>query len=349
MKLTILSALAFSLPLVLPEALPTPSCPVTNVNAPQLDPVTQAYIDATSRRPSPFTFPLPEIRDGYQNNVSNPSTEITTKILSLPVGPTGNVTTYLYKPESDNREDGEKDLLPVLAFFHGGAWIFGGPKSYEGLITDLIRESGAAVFFVDYTLSPEAVYPVAIEQCYAAVQWLLEHGEELGVDPAKMGFGGDSAGGQISAAVSLLSIKRETPLPKYQVLIYPVTDISPEGTRFRELTRDPGVTPPRDRFVVSLYAPDVKSRLEDLASPGRASDEDLAKFPETLTIVAEVDNLRQEGEDFGRRLQKLGVRAVTIRVLGTVHGFVSIKALAQTPAARATMELVGYKLRKALC
>ncbi|KAG0127201.1 Alpha/Beta hydrolase protein [Tuber indicum] len=346
MRFTISSILVFSLPLVLAETFPAPSCPVTNVTT-LLDPVTQAYTDAVSRRPSPFTFPLPEIRDGYQNNVSNPSIEITTKILSLPVGPTGNVTAYLYKPKPDDRE--KEDPLPVLAYFHGGAWIFGGPKSYERLITDLVLESGAAVFFVDYTLSPEAVYPVAIEQCYAAVQWLIEHGEEFGVDPEKMGFGGDSAGGEISAAVSLLSIKLKTPLPKYQVLIYPVTDISCEGTRFRELTRDPSVTPTRNSFAVSLYAPDVNSRLEDLASPALASDEDLAKFPETLIIVAEVDHLRQEGEDFGRRLQKLGVRAATLRVLGTIHGFVSINALAQTPAARATIELVGHQLRKALC
>ncbi|KAG0133198.1 Alpha/Beta hydrolase protein [Tuber indicum] len=345
MKFTILSVLAFSLPLVLAET-PAPSCPVTNVTTPQLDPITQAYADAISSRPSLFAFPLPEIRDGYQSNVSDP-TEFTTKILSLPVGPTGNVTAYLYKPVSGERKKG-KDLLPVIAYFHGGGWVFGGPKSYRGLVTNLIRESGAAVFFVDYTLTPKVAYPVPNEQCYAAVQWLLEHGEKLGVDPTNMGFGGDSAGGELSSSVSLLSIKRKTPLPKFQVLIYPATDLACESATFKEFPNGPGLTTDEIHFAASLFTPDPKSRLEDVASPGRASDEDLAKFPETLIVVAEVDPIRQQGEDFGRRLQKLGVRAAIIRVLGTIHGFASIDVLSEVPAAKATIELIGYKFKKAL-
>ncbi|KAG0638385.1 alpha/beta hydrolase fold-domain-containing protein [Tuber brumale] len=343
MKFTTSSVLAFSLPLALAATIPAPSCPATT---PQLDPITQAYADATSSMPSLFAFPLPEIRDGYQSNASNPSTEFTTKTLSLPVGPTGNVTAYLYAPVSGERKKG-KDLLPVIAYFHGGGWTFGGPKSYQGLVTNLIRETGAAVFFVDYTLNPKAAYPVAIEQCYAAVQWLLEHGEKLGVDPTNMGFGGDSAGGELSASVSLLSIKRKTPLPKYQVLIYPATDLACESATFMKFPNGPGLTVDDIHFAVSLYTPDPKSRLEDVASPMRASDEELAKFPETLIVVAEVDPIRQQGEDFGRRLQKVGARVATIRVLGTIHGFISIDALSKAPAAKATIELIGYKFKKA--
>ncbi|KAG0633324.1 Alpha/Beta hydrolase protein [Tuber brumale] len=352
MKFTVSSVLIFSLPLVLAEIIPAPTCPVTNATTPEVDPTTQAWLELNSNNPSPLTVPIAEARaatEASQGSFPVPSIEITTKILSLPVGPTGNVTAYLYKPESGDRGDGEEDLLPVLVYFHGGGWIIGGPRSYKRLVLDLIRESGAAVLFIDYALSPEVVYPVAIEQCYAAVQWLLEHGEKLGVDPERMGFAGDSAGGELSPAVSLLSIKRKTPLPKYQVLIYPVLDLSCESATYREFAQGPGLIPDSIRAVLSIYTPDVKSRLEDIASPARASDEDLAKFPETLIITAEVDPLRQEGEDFGRRLQRLGVRAATFRVVGTAHGFVSINELAQTPATRATIELIGYKLKKALC
>ncbi|KAG0133147.1 alpha/beta hydrolase fold-domain-containing protein [Tuber indicum] len=353
MKLTIPSALILSLPLVLAETIPAPApaCPVKNGTIPELDPVTQAWLEVVSGNQSIFTLPIPEARAAIEAAQGNftPSIEYTTKILSLPVGPTGNVTAYLYKAESDDEGEEGEDLLPVIAYFHGGGWIFGGPKSYERFITELIRETGAAVFFVDYALSPEVVYPVAIEQCYAAVQWLLEHGEGLGVDPEKMAFAGDSAGGELTPAVTLLSIKRKTPLPKYQVLIYPVLDLSCESATYREFEQGPGLGADALRSAISVYTPDPKSRLEDIASPARASDGDLAKFPDTLIIVAEVDPLRQEGEDFGRRLARLGVRAATFRVVGTAHGFVSINELAQTPATKATVDLIGYTLKKALC
>jgi len=155
--------------------------------------------------------------------------------------------------------------------------------------------------------------------------------------------------GQMSAAISLLSIKRNTPLPKYQVLFYPITDLTCESPAYTEFAQGPGLTPETIRYLGSLFTPDAKSRLEDIASPARASDEDLAKFPETLIIAAEVDPLIQDGENFGRRLQKLGVQVATIRALGLVHGYASINALSQTPSARATIELVGLKLKRALC
>jgi len=154
--------------------------------------------------------------------------------------------------------------------------------------------------------------------------------------------------GQMTAAVTLLSIKRRTPLPKYQVLFYPITDLSCESPAYKEFAQGPGLTVDTIRYSINLFAPDVKSRLEDIASPARASDEDLAKFPETLIIVAEVDPLVQDGEGFGRRLQKLGVRAATIRVLGIIHGFANINPLNATPEGKAAVELMGLKLKKAL-
>ncbi|RPB00865.1 hypothetical protein L873DRAFT_1804631 [Choiromyces venosus 120613-1] len=299
-----------------------------------------------------YTLPIPVARAAFEaamGNISEPSPiKITTKILYLPVGPTNNVTVYFYKPEFGDGKEGQ-DLLPVLVYFHGGGWILGNPKIYERTVIDLIHETGAAVFFVYYTPSPEAVYPVPIEQSYSAVQWLLERGDMIGVNSTKMGFVGDSAGGAMSAAVILLSIKRKTPLPKYQVLFSPVTELSCESETYREFAQGPGLTLATARWMVSAYAPDVNSRLQDIASPARASDEDLAKFPETLIIVAEVDMLRQDGEDFGRRLQKLGVYTTIFRALGTIHDFVTLNPLAKIPATRAAIELAGLKLKKALC
>jgi len=154
--------------------------------------------------------------------------------------------------------------------------------------------------------------------------------------------------GQMSAAISLLSIKRNTPLPKYQVLFYPITDLSCESPAYTQFANSPGLNVDTIRYLIGISSPDPKSRLEDIASPARASDEDLAKFPETLIIVAEVDPLVQDGEDFGRRLQKLGVKVATIRALGVIHGYASTNALSHTPAARATIELVGLKFKRAL-
>ena len=152
----------------------------------------------------------------------------------------------------------------------------------------------------------------------------------------------------MASALSLLAIHRKTPLPKALVLFYPVTDISCESATYREFANGPGLVPETLRWMIDAFAPNTTVRTDAIASPIRAADADLAKFPETLLVVAEVDPLREEGEMFARKLAKNGVYVTVMRAEGTVHDFVMLNALANTPATRGTIELAGVKLRKAL-
>lgn len=234
----------------------------------------------------------------------------------------------------------------------GGGWILGSPNTHRRLVLDLMESTGAAVFFVNYTRAPEAQFPVQDEQSFAAVSWLHagDNAAKLGLDHQRTAFAGDSAGGQLAAAVNLMSIQkgRKHLLPRFQVLFYPVTDLAVESCTYTTFAQGPGLAAATLRWMANAFVPRREDRRSILASPLLASEKLLAQFPETLVIVAEVDPLRDEGEAFARRLSASGVSTTAMRALGTVHDFVLLNALANTPAARLAIEVAGSGIRKAL-
>jgi acetyl esterase len=232
--------------------------------------------------------------------------------------------------------------------FHGGGWILGDKDTHDRLTREIAVGANAAVVFVDYDRSPEARYPVAIEQAYAATKYVAEHGPELGLDPSRLALFGDSVGGNMVAAVTLLAKQRGGPHIDLQVLCYPVTDARFDTASYREFADGPWLTRRAMQWFWDAYLPDTSSRGLITASPLNASLDELAGLPEALVMVDENDVLRDEGEAYARKLSRAGIRVTTLRVNGTIHDFMLLNAIADTPAVRAAIRQANDILRGVL-
>jgi len=213
-------------------------------------------------------------------------------------------------------------LAPGLAFFHGGGWVIGSLDTHDNLCRALANRTGAVVVSVDYRLAPEHRFPAAAEDCWAAASWLAEHGDEFGVDGTRLAVAGDSAGGNLAAAVALLARDRGAPRLRHQTLIYPVTDADFDTASYRDNAEGYLLTRAGMQWFWDHYVPDAERRRDGYASPLRA--EKLAGLPPALVITAEYDPLRDEGEAYAARLRDAGVPTTRTRYDGQIHGFVGL-------------------------
>ena len=238
--------------------------------------------------------------------------------------------------------------LPVALFVHGGGWVVGGKDTHDRLVRDIAHGAEVAVVFVDYSRAPEARYPVAVEEVYAALAWVRGSGRSIALDPARVALVGDSAGGNIVAAVTLLGRTRGGPTADLQVLLCPATDTSFTQPSYAEFADGYFLTRAGLQWAWDQYVPDRSSRAASTVAPLRAAASDLTGLPPALIITAEFDILRDEGEAYARRLTAAGVRVTATRDLGTIHAFTVLNPLAHTPAARAAVAQIAQTLRDAL-
>lgn len=233
-------------------------------------------------------------------------------------------------------------------YFHGGGWVLGGFDTHERLVREIAIGAHAAVVFVNYTPSPEAKYPVPLEQAYAATKWVAENGQTINVNSSHLAVVGDSVGGNMAAAVALLAKDRGGPKIKYQVLFYPVTDANfdtPSYTAYQDgyfLTRE------AMKWFWDNYTSNQTNRKEPTVSPLQASIEQLRGLPPALIINGEFDVLRDEGEAYAHKLIEAGVPVTGLRYHGTIHDFVMLNPLADTPATRGAIEQASQMLNRIL-
>ncbi|BBX33020.1 lipase [Mycolicibacterium mageritense DSM 44476 = CIP 104973] len=237
--------------------------------------------------------------------------------------------------------------LPVVLYIHGGGWVLGNAATHDRLVRELAVGAHAAVAFVEYDRSPEAQYPVAIEQAYATAQWITQHGATEGLDAARLAVAGDSVGGDMAAAVAIMAKQRGDVTLVHQSLYYPVTDAGQDTGSYREFAEGPFLTAKAMAWFWDCYLPEVAMRSEITASPLRATIDDLRGLPSALVIVDENDVLRDEGEAYARKLTAAGVRATSIRFNGIIHDFMMLNSVRETAAATAAVELAIHTLRKA--
>ncbi len=321
------------------------------VNAPVLDDRTQWFLQFLRdlKRPQVFEVSLEEARAMYirgQQLFTLPKAPVTLVDRAIPVGPNGSVKVRVFFPEGSRPEAG--DELPVVMMLHGGGWVLGDAETYDDFARTVANGALAAVVFVEYTRSPEARYPVALEECFAVTKWIAEHGRELGVDSSRLAVAGDSAGGNLSAALCLLAKQRGGPRIAAQVLLYPATGSNFDTPSFQQFATGHFLTAEAGRWFWHQYAPDRAADQEPTACPLVASLDQLKDLPPALIITAECDVLRDEGEAYARRLTQAGVAVTCTRFLGTIHGFMSINALAETAAAKAAVAQMNGTLREAL-
>jgi acetyl esterase len=228
-------------------------------------------------------------------------------------------------------------------YVHGAGWVFGNSHTHDRLIRELADGTGAAVVFPNYSLSPEARYPTAIEESYAVVSWVAEHGAEKELDGSRIAIAGDSVGGNMSAALTLMAKERSGPELAAQVLFYPVTNASFDTGSYDEFAEGYFLRRDAMQWFWDQYLPDEAERNEVTASPLRATNEQLAGLPPALVITAEADVLRDEGEAYASKLREAGVPVVATRYQGIIHDFVMLNALRGTNAAGAAIgQATGY-------
>lgn len=297
-----------------------------------LEPAAKAFAEANNS--PPYLFELgPEqgraaLHEAQSGATSRPDAEIAD--LTIPNGPHGDVEVRVVKPV------GARGTLPVVLFVHGAGWVFGDTVTHDRLIRELADGIGAAVVFPGYRRSPEARYPSALEECYTVARWIADSGDEHGLDAAHMAVAGDSVGGNIAAALTLLAKQRSGPNFAAQVLFYPVTNADFD-TRSYHLFAE-GYHLRRDAMIWFWDQYSTESQREEItASPLRATTEQLTGLPPALVITAEADVLRDEGEAYANKLRAAGVPVTTRRYRGTIHDFVMIDAMADSDAAQAAI------------
>ncbi|WP_445360874.1 alpha/beta hydrolase [Microbulbifer sp. EKSA005] len=238
--------------------------------------------------------------------------------------------------------------IPAFMYFHGGGWVLGDYPTHERLIRDLVQRSGAAAVYVDYTPSPEAKYPTAINQAYAATQWVAENGEKIGVDGSRLAVAGNSVGGNMAAVVALMAKEKGTPDLQFQLLLWPVTDANFNNASYKQFAQDHFLTRDMMKWFWDNYTTDPKQRNEIYASPLRASKSQLVGLPPALVQTAEMDVLRDEGEAYARKLNEAGVTVTAVRYNGMIHDYGLLNALSDVPAVQDALDQAGSELREHL-
>ncbi|MFD6142320.1 alpha/beta hydrolase [Promicromonospora sp. NPDC060271] len=318
-----------------------------------LEPAAQAFADATANPPFVYELGIEGARKLLDDVQSGPveKPDVDEKWITVPAT-VGDVRVRIVKPVGTSTpggtDDGTSDLLPTVLYVHGGGWILGGTTTHDRLVRDLAVGAGAAVVFVEYTRSPEAQYPVAIEQAYATAQWITHEGASQGLDASRLAVAGDSVGGNMTAALTILAKQRGDVTFVHQSLYYPVTDAAQDTDSYREFAHGPHLTAKAMAWFWDAYLPDLDRRGETTASPLRATAEELAGLPETFLVVDENDVLRDEGEAYGRHLTAAGVPTTSVRYNGTIHDFMMLNPLRATAATTAALEQATHVLRKAL-
>jgi acetyl esterase len=243
---------------------------------------------------------------------------------------------------------GSRGVLPAFMFFHGGGWILGDFQTHERFVRELVAESGAVAVFVNYTPSPEAHYPVAINEAYAATKWVAENGAQISVDGKRLAVAGNSAGGNMAAVVALMAKARGTPALRAQVLFWPVTNANFEDGSYEEFADGPFLTRSMMKWFWDAYTTNPQERQEIYASPLLATPDQLKGLPPTLIQSAEKDVLRDEGEAYGRKLDAAGVSVVVTRYDGMIHDFGMLNALSEVPGTRLALRQAAEELEQRL-
>ncbi|MDH0626143.1 alpha/beta hydrolase [Pseudomonas mosselii] len=243
------------------------------------------------------------------------------------------------------RPEGAKGELPVFMFFHGGGWVLGDYPTHERLIRDLVVGSGAAAVYVDYTPSPEAKFPTAINQAYAATRWVAEHGKEIGVDGSRLAVAGNSVGGNMAAVVAIKAKEAGTPKLRFQALLWPVTDANFNNASYNQFAEGHFLTRNMMQWFWNNYTTDPRQRDDIHASPLRASLEQLKGLPPALVQTAEMDVLRDEGEAYARKLDAAGVPVTAVRYNGLIHDYGLLNVLSTVPSVRSAMDQAAQALK----
>jgi acetyl esterase/lipase len=308
-----------------------------------LEPSAQAVVDATSTPPFIYELAPPAARKVLEDLQAAPVEKLPVDEEWIPVpADVGDARVRIIKPA------GSSGTLPVIVYMHGGGWILGNAATHDRLVRELAVGARAALLFVEYPNAPEARYPVAIEQGYATARWVVREGAGKGLDASRMAVAGESVGGNMAAALTLMAKERGDVSFVQTSMYYPVTDAAMDTASYDEFAEGYYLTRKAMEWFWDAYTTDPAERAEITASPNQATTEQLEGLPPTLLLVDEADPLRDEGEVYAAKLRLAGVPVTTVRYDGVVHDFMLLNAMSQANATRAAIGQATVFLRAAL-
>ena len=309
---------------------------------------TRAFLESLQQNPGPPLYKLSpqQARTVLSGLQAGPIEKLRADIenRTIPGGPNGEISIEIIRPPNSDSE-----TLPVIMYFHGGGWVLGGPDTHDRLVRELANSIHTAIVFVNYTPSPEARYPVPVEQAYAATKWVAENGHTINVDSSRLAVVGDSVGGNMAAAVTLFAKERGgVPKISFQVLFYPVTDANFDTPSYHAYQDGYFLTREAMKWFWDNYTSNQTNRKQPTVSPLQATIEQLKELPPALIINGEFDVLRDEGEAYAHKLIEAGVPVTAVRYHGTIHDFVMLNPITNTPAPRGAIGQASYVLKKIL-
>lgn len=304
-------------------------------------PQVQAIRDRLEAEPVPplYTLPIEEARardvEGATTTAGPPEAVANVSDFVIP-GQAGDLAARMYRFADDQ-------ALPALVYFFGGGWSLGSLETSDAVCRMITNRAKCASIAVSYRLAPEHKFPAAVLDCHQGVSWVAEHAAELGIDEGKIAVGGDSSGGNLAAAVTLLAKERGGPRLIHQLLVYPNTDAAADTESMREITDEVFFNVNSVKWYWGMYLKSADDAGNPLASPLRAAD--LSGLPPATIITAELDPLRDESELYAKRLAEHGVRAEVIRYDGMMHGFFTMVGMLDT--AREAVSTASARLASA--
>ena len=310
-----------------------------------LHPQAQAFIDLLVAKgvPPTHTLSYTDARKYYRERraITQPEPGQVAEVRELAAeGPRGPIPMRAYRPLGSSPEA----VLPVLVYYHGGGWTIGDLDTHDTLCRELCNLSGCAVVAVDYRMGPEDRFPAAVDDVLAATRWVRRQAASLGVDPERLAVGGDSAGGNLAAVVSIAA-REAGDLPiAFQLLIYPATDMRRGHPSHKTNGQGYVLTSDTITYFHDHYIDDAKHDLDWRASP--LLRKDLQGLPPALVLTAGYDPLRDEGLDYARALTDAGNRATYVCFERQIHGFITMGRLLDE--ANAAVALCAGELRRAL-
>lgn len=303
-----------------------------NHNRIQLESKTEEFVNSLASATPIYKLPPNDARD-VLNNLQKDNFDIPTKSIDIPISvDNNNFTIRIIKPKDVG------GLVPTVVYYHGGGWILGNKMTHDRLVREISYGAHVGVVFVEYTPSPEAKFMEIIKQCYTALAYISEKGNLYNLDTTKIAVAGDSVGGNLCIAMTLLAKERGLKIQR-QALFYPVTDARMNTKSYHQFKDGPWLTKKAMEWFWDAYAPNISDRQDILLSPINATQEQLKGLPLTLVITDENDVLRDEGEQYARNLMAANVPVTAVRFLGTIHDFMMLNPLRDTSATRGAIQL----------
>ncbi len=315
-----------------------------------LDPATKAFLDFFDKLPKMQDLPIADSRAGMvagQSTGPRLPVLIEDRIIPHLGKPGAEIFIRIIRPPNTTpNTTATVPILPGLLYFHGGGWVLGDRNTHDRLIREIAVASNVALVFVEYTRSPEVRFPYALEEGYAALEWVEQNAKSLNIDATKLAIAGDSAGANLATVIAQLAKQRGGPKLNLQVLLCPNTDASFDTPSHKEFVNGPFLTRADMVWFLEHYLGGVTNPLDPLVSPLRASLDELRGLPPALIITAEYDPLRDESEEYAGKLTQAGVPVTATRVPGTIHSFMYLNALAHTAATESAVGRIATMLRR---